>query len=54
MKSGYYHHAIGDLRARLSAAVPNEVLKALHRKSPARHFVVVLRQVVFFTGAFAL
>ena len=44
MKSGYYHHAIGDLRKRLSAAVPNEVLKALHRKSPARHFAVVLRQ----------
>jgi fatty acid desaturase len=54
MKSGYYHHAIGDLRARLSAAVPNEVLKALHRKSPARHFAVVLRQAVLFAGAFAL
>ena len=54
MKSGYYHHAIGDLRARLSAAVPNEVLKVLHRKSPARHFAVVLRQVVLFAGAFAL
>ena len=54
MKLGYYHHAIGDLRARLSAAVPNEVLKTLHRKSPARHFAVVLRQLAFFAGAFAL
>src|SRR5215470_9405304 len=54
MKSGYYHHAIGDLRKRLNTAVPNEVLKALHRKSPARHFAVVLRQVVLFAAAFAL
>jgi fatty acid desaturase len=54
MKSGFYHHAIGDLRKRLAAAVPNEVLKALHRKSPARHFAVALRQLVLFAGAFAL
>ena len=54
MKSGYYHHAIGDLRARLSAAVPNEVLKALHRKTPWRHFAVALRQAVLFAGAFTL
>jgi fatty acid desaturase len=54
MKSGYYHHAIGDLRKRLNAAVPNEVLKTLHRKSPARHFAVALRQLVLFAGAFAL
>jgi fatty acid desaturase len=54
MKSGFYHHAIGDLRKRLSAAVPNEVLKALHRKSPARHFAVAVRQLVFFAGALAL
>ena len=54
MKSGFYHHAIGDLRQRLAAAVPNEVLKALHRKSPSRHFAVALRQALFFAGAFAL
>ncbi len=54
MKSGFYHHAIGDLRQRLSAAVPNEVLKTLHRKAPARHFAVALRQLVLFAGAFAL
>ena len=54
MKAGYYNSAIGDLRKRLTAAVPNEVLKELHRKSPARHFAVALRQLVLFAGAFAL
>jgi len=54
MKSGYYHGAIGDLKRRLASAVPHEVLKELHRKSPARHFAVVLRQVVLFAAAFAL
>ena len=54
MKSGYYHHAIGDLRKRLTAAVPHEALKELHRKSPARHFAVAMRQLVVFAGAFTL
>ena len=54
MKSGYYHHAIGDLRKRLTAAVPKEVLKTLHRKSPARHFAVVVRQALLLAAAFAL
>ncbi len=54
MKSGYYHHAIGNLRQRLAAAVPHDVLKALHRKSPARHFAVALRQLALFAAAFAL
>ena len=54
MKSGYYHQAIGDLRKRLAAAVPNETLKALHRKSPARHVAVALRQLLFLAGAFAV
>jgi fatty acid desaturase len=54
MKSGYYHQAIGDLRQRLTAAVPHEVLKELHRKSPSRHFAVALRQLVLFACAFAL
>jgi len=53
MKSGYYHHAIGDLRKRLGAAVSNEVLKVLHRKSPARHFAVAFRQLVLFVAALA-
>ncbi|MCM3877841.1 MAG: fatty acid desaturase [Thermoanaerobaculia bacterium] len=54
MKAGYYHGAIGDLRKRLTAAVPNEVLKELHRKSPSRHLAVAVRQFVFLAGAFAL
>jgi len=54
MKSGYFHRAIGDLRKRLTAAVPREVLKELHRKSPARHFAVALRQLVLFAAALAL
>jgi beta-carotene hydroxylase len=53
MKGGHYWRAIGDLKRRLNAAVPHEVLKELHRKSPARHFAVAARQLVLFVGAFA-
>jgi len=53
MKDGHYARSIGDLRRRLAAAVPHEVLKDLHRKEPARHFAVVLRQALLFSGAFA-
>jgi fatty acid desaturase len=53
MKAGHYNRSIGDLKRRLSAAVPHEVLKELHRKDPARHFSVVLRQVLLLAGAFA-
>ncbi|MBI5446255.1 MAG: fatty acid desaturase [Deltaproteobacteria bacterium] len=52
MKTGYYHRSIGDLKRRVSAAVPREVLKELHRKEPALHFAVVLRQALLFAGAF--
>jgi fatty acid desaturase len=45
MKSGHYNRSIGDLKRRLTAAVPHETLKELHRKSPARHFAVLLRQL---------
>jgi fatty acid desaturase len=54
MKSGYYAHAIGDLRKRLTAAVPHDVLRALHQKSPARHFAVALRQLILFASALLL
>lgn len=53
MKAGHYHRSIGDLKRRLAAAVPLETLRALHRKSPLRHFAVVLRQALLFAGAFA-
>ncbi|HSB63086.1 MAG TPA: fatty acid desaturase [Thermoanaerobaculia bacterium] len=54
MKSGYFHRSIGDLRKRLTAAVTHDVLKELHRKSPARHFAVALRQLALFVAALAL
>ncbi|HEV8269106.1 MAG TPA: fatty acid desaturase, partial [Thermoanaerobaculia bacterium] len=54
MKGGYYHRAIGDLKKRLSAAIPHDVLKDLHTKAPARHFAVAVRQVVLFAVAFSL
>jgi len=54
MKSGYYHHAIGDLRKRLTAAVPHDALRELHQKSPARHFAVALRQLILFASALLL
>ncbi len=53
MKSGSYWRAIGDLKHRLTVAVPHETLKELHHKDPARHFLVVARQVVIFLAAFA-
>ncbi len=53
MKAGHYNRSIGDLKQRLSAAVPHDLLKELHRKEPALHFAVVLRQALLFAGAFA-
>ncbi len=53
MKAGHYHRSIGDLKQRLSAAVPHETLKRLHGKDPVLHFAVVFRQALVFAGAFA-
>jgi fatty acid desaturase len=53
MTAGHYLRSIGDLRRRLSAAVPHDVLKDLHRKEPARHFAVALRQLLLLAAAFA-
>lgn len=52
MKSHHYYRSIGDLKKRLSAAVPHDLLRELHRKSPARHFAVVARQALLFAAAF--
>ena len=52
MKTGHYHRAIGDLKKRLAAAIPHDVLRELHQKSPVRHFAVVARQACFFAFAF--
>ena len=41
------HHwakASKDLRHRLTQVIPHGVLKELHRKSPARHFAIAVRQ----------
>ncbi len=54
MKGGFYWRSIGDLKRRLGEAVPHEVLKTLHRKDPARHFAVALRQLVLLAAAFVL
>ena len=54
MKGGFYWRSIGDLKGRLVAAVPHDVLRELHRKSPGRHFAVTARQIVLFAAAFVL
>lgn len=53
MKERHWARSIGDLRRRLAAAVPRDVLADLHRKEPARHLAVALRQALLFAGAFA-
>jgi fatty acid desaturase len=53
-KQGHYVKSIGDLRKRLAAAIPHDVLKALHQKTARAHFAVTLRQAVLFAAAFAL
>src|SRR5437867_2438392 len=48
------HHwakASRQLRARLAAEIPHEVLKDLHRKSPARHFAIAARQFLLLAAA---
>jgi fatty acid desaturase len=49
----YWTKASRDLRHRLNQAVPHEVLKELHRKSPARHLLVAARQFLLLAGASA-
>jgi fatty acid desaturase len=47
----YWTKASKDLRHRLAREVPHEVLKDLHRKSPARHFRIALRQFLLLGAA---
>ena len=49
----YWSKASKDLRHRLNRAVPHDVLKALHRKSPARHVLVAARQFAILIAASA-
>jgi fatty acid desaturase len=46
VKSGYYSQHAGPLRAELGAAISRDLMRELHRKSPARHAVVAVRQFV--------
>lgn len=55
--TGGDHHwakASRELRARLSRAVPHDVLKELHRRSPVRHFAVAARQFAMLAAASAI
>jgi fatty acid desaturase len=48
------HHwarASRQLRARLAREIPHEVLKELHRKSPARHLAIAARQFLLLAAA---
>ena len=44
MGGHYYSAHAGALRAELGRAVPRELMRELHEKSPARHFLVAARQ----------
>jgi beta-carotene hydroxylase len=44
VKSHYYSRHAGALRADLSAAISRDEMRELHRKQPARHVVVAIRQ----------
>jgi fatty acid desaturase len=44
VKDNYYSKHAGALRAELGRAVSRDLLRDLHRKTPARHFLVAARQ----------
>lgn len=44
MKTHYYSEHAVALRRELGAALPRDLLRALHRKSPLRHFFIAARQ----------
>jgi fatty acid desaturase len=50
----YWSKASKDLRHRLNRAIPHELLKELHRKSPGRHMLVAARQFLILIAASAL
>ena len=50
----YWVNASRELRSRLTRAVPHEVLKDLHRKSPARHLAIAARQFALLLAASAI
>jgi len=44
VKSHYYSQHAGALRAELGAAISRDEMRELHRKQPARHFAITIRQ----------
>src|SRR6202043_1789006 len=50
----YWAKASHELRARLPKGVPHDVLKELHRKSPARHLAIAARQFFILAAASAV
>ena len=46
MKSHYYARHAVELKAELNRVIPRDQLRALHRKSAVRHFLVAFRQLV--------
>ena len=51
------HHwakASQELRTRLVKAIPHDVLKELHRKSPGRHLAIAARQFLILAAASAV
>jgi hypothetical protein len=42
--AGHYSQHAGPLRAELGQALPRELMKDVHRKSAARHFLIAARQ----------
>jgi fatty acid desaturase len=50
----YWTKASRELRHRLTREVPHDVLKELHHKSPARHFVIAIRQFLLLGAASAV
>ncbi|HEX9287843.1 MAG TPA: hypothetical protein VF999_11315, partial [Thermoanaerobaculia bacterium] len=50
----YWAKATRELRHRLAKEIPHDVLKDLHRKSPARHLAIAARQFLILGAASAL
>jgi fatty acid desaturase len=50
----YWTKASKDLRHRLNKAIPHELLKELHHKSPARHAAIAVRQFLMLIVASAV
>ena len=50
----FWAKASRDLRHRLAREVPHDVLKELHRKSPARHLAIAARQFLILGAASAV